>query len=104
LLGSPKDGNGNLIGNPDLHSMIFGAGNAGDANTLYLTAALAGGTNGDSRGHGNRIDCGVLQFPSGICLSRRAARGTRLAQTPKASQSLKRATDKRRRTASSESL
>jgi len=32
LLGSLKGGNGNLIGNPDLRSMIFGAGKAGDAN------------------------------------------------------------------------
>lgn len=41
-----KDGNGNPIVNPQLHSLLSGEGNAGDANILYLTAALAGGTNG----------------------------------------------------------
>jgi uncharacterized protein (TIGR03118 family) len=46
FLGSLKDGNGSFIVNPKLHNLIFGDGNAGDANTLYLTAALASGTNG----------------------------------------------------------
>lgn len=46
LVGSLKDGNGNTIVNPELHSMIFGDGTTGNADTLYLTAALAGGTNG----------------------------------------------------------
>jgi hypothetical protein len=46
FLGPLKDGNGNPIVNPDLHSMVFGDGNAGDANTLFLTSALAEGTNG----------------------------------------------------------
>ena len=46
FLGSLKDGNGNPIVNLELHNMIFGDGNPGDANTLYLTAGLAGGTNG----------------------------------------------------------
>jgi uncharacterized protein (TIGR03118 family) len=45
-LGSLKDGNGNPVANPQLHSMVFGDGIVGDVNTLYLTAALAGGTNG----------------------------------------------------------
>ncbi|HEY2467040.1 MAG TPA: TIGR03118 family protein [Terracidiphilus sp.] len=45
FLGSLKDGNGNPITNPQLHSLIFGNGNGGDADTLYLTAAL-GDTNG----------------------------------------------------------
>lgn len=46
FLGTLKDGNGTPITNPKLHSLLFGDGNAGDANTLYLTAALSGGTNG----------------------------------------------------------
>src|SRR6185503_13419187 len=46
LVGSLKDGNGNPIANPQLHSMVFGDGNAGSAYTLYFTAAPAGGTSG----------------------------------------------------------
>ena len=46
LVGSLKDGNGNPIANPQLHSMVFGDGNAGSADTLYFTAAPAGGTSG----------------------------------------------------------
>ena len=46
FLGSLKDGNGNPISNLDLHSMIFGDGTVGGADTLYLTAGLADGTNG----------------------------------------------------------
>jgi uncharacterized protein (TIGR03118 family) len=46
FLGSLKDGNGNAIVNPQLHSMVFGDGTSGAADTLYLTAALAGGNNG----------------------------------------------------------
>jgi uncharacterized protein (TIGR03118 family) len=46
FLGSLKDGNGSPITNLDLHSMIFGDGTVGSANTLYLTAGLAGGTSG----------------------------------------------------------
>ncbi|HSC55771.1 MAG TPA: TIGR03118 family protein [Nitrospira sp.] len=46
FLGTLKDGNGNPIVNLQLHSLFFGDGNAGNADTLYLTAALEGGTNG----------------------------------------------------------
>jgi hypothetical protein len=46
FLGSLKDGNGNPIVNLELHNMVFGDGNPGDANTLYLTAALAGENSG----------------------------------------------------------
>lgn len=46
FLGSLKDGNGNPIANADLHSMVFGDGAVGSANTLYVTAGMAGGTNG----------------------------------------------------------
>jgi uncharacterized protein (TIGR03118 family) len=46
LLGVLKDGNGNPIVNLQLHSMVFGDGSTGNANRLYLTAALTGGVNG----------------------------------------------------------
>ncbi len=46
FLGFLKDGNGNPIVNSQLHSMIFGDGNPGDADTLYLTAGLGDGTGG----------------------------------------------------------
>jgi hypothetical protein len=46
FLGTLKDGNGNPIINIDLHSMTFGNGTVGDADTLFLTAALDGGANG----------------------------------------------------------
>ena len=46
LIGFLKDGNGNPIINPQLHSMVFGDGNSGNSDTLYLTAALTGETNG----------------------------------------------------------
>src|SRR5262249_19733224 len=46
FLGTLKDGNGNPIANLNLHSMVFGDGNAGDASTLYVTAGLGGGTAG----------------------------------------------------------
>jgi len=45
-LGALKDGNGNPIANQQLHSMIFGDGTVGKADTLYLTAAPAGETSG----------------------------------------------------------
>jgi uncharacterized protein (TIGR03118 family) len=45
-LGTLKDGNGNPIADVDLHSLIFGDGSIDNANTLYLTAGLTGGTNG----------------------------------------------------------
>jgi hypothetical protein len=41
-VGKLKDGNGNLIMNPDLHGMAFGDGVAGDSNTLYIAAGLGG--------------------------------------------------------------
>lgn len=46
FLGSLKDGNGNAIVNGNLHSMVFGDGSSGSADTLYLTAAPGGGNNG----------------------------------------------------------
>ncbi len=46
LIGFLKDGNGNPIINPQLHSMVFGDGISGNIDTLYLTAALTGETNG----------------------------------------------------------
>ena len=46
FLGALKDGNGNPIANPLLHNMVFGDGGAGSADTLYLTAAPAGGSAG----------------------------------------------------------
>jgi len=46
FVGTLKDGNGNPIVNPQLHSMIFGDGRGGDVDTLYLTAALGTGTDG----------------------------------------------------------
>jgi len=46
FLGSLKDGNGAPIANQQLHSMVFGDGSAGSADTLYLTAAPAGGSAG----------------------------------------------------------
>jgi uncharacterized protein (TIGR03118 family) len=46
FVGTVKDGNGNSITNADLHNLIFGDGSVGNANTLYLTAGLAGGVNG----------------------------------------------------------
>ncbi len=46
FLGSLKDGNGNLIVNPNLHNMTFGDGTVGDINSLYLTSALTSGTDG----------------------------------------------------------
>jgi len=46
FLGSLKDGNGTPIANQQLHSIVFGDGSAGAADTLYLTAAPAGGTSG----------------------------------------------------------
>jgi hypothetical protein len=46
FLGALKDGNGNPIANPQLHSMFFGNGTAGNADTLYLTAAPAGDASG----------------------------------------------------------
>ena len=42
FVGTVKDGNGNAIVNQQLHSMVFGDGSAGNADTLYLTAAPAG--------------------------------------------------------------
>ena len=45
-LGALKDGNGTPIANQQLHSMFFGDGTAGNADTLYLTAAPAGTTSG----------------------------------------------------------
>ncbi|HXS76262.1 MAG TPA: TIGR03118 family protein [Terracidiphilus sp.] len=45
-LGALKDGNGNPIVNQQLHSMFFGDGTAGNADTLYLTAAPGGETSG----------------------------------------------------------
>jgi uncharacterized protein (TIGR03118 family) len=46
LLGTLKDGNGNAIVNPELHSLAFGDGTNAGANFLYLTAALEAGTDG----------------------------------------------------------
>jgi uncharacterized protein (TIGR03118 family) len=46
LVGSLKDGNGILIANQQLHGLVFGGGDAASADTLYLTAAPAGGTSG----------------------------------------------------------
>lgn len=46
FLGSLKDGNGTPIANQQLHSLVFGDGKAGNADTLYLTAAPAGGSAG----------------------------------------------------------
>jgi hypothetical protein len=46
FIGFLKDGNGNPIINPQLHSMVFGDGTSGNIDTLYLTAALTGETNG----------------------------------------------------------
>src|SRR4029079_12475063 len=46
FLGTLKDGNGNPIVNPQLHSLFFADGTVGSADTLYLTAAPAGGTSG----------------------------------------------------------
>jgi uncharacterized protein (TIGR03118 family) len=46
FLGSLKDGNGNPISDPELHSMVFGDTNAGAADTLFLTAGLRGGNDG----------------------------------------------------------
>jgi len=46
LVGSLKDGNGSLIANQQLHGLVFGGGDAGSADTLFLTAAPAGGTSG----------------------------------------------------------
>jgi uncharacterized protein (TIGR03118 family) len=46
FLGSLKDGNGTPIANQQLHSLVLGDGNAGSADTLYLTAAPAGATSG----------------------------------------------------------
>ncbi|MBS1804985.1 MAG: TIGR03118 family protein [Acidobacteria bacterium] len=46
FVGTLKDGNGNPITNPQLHSMFFGNGTVGSADTLYLTANPAGGTSG----------------------------------------------------------
>jgi len=45
-LGTLKDGNGNPILNPQLHSLSFGDGTVGNADTLYLTAGSAGGNLG----------------------------------------------------------
>jgi uncharacterized protein (TIGR03118 family) len=44
--GQLKDGNGNVIANSDLHGMAFGDGVAGDQNTLYIAAGLAGADTG----------------------------------------------------------
>lgn len=46
FLGSLKDGNGNAIANLRVHSLFFGDGTTGNADTLYLTAAPAGATSG----------------------------------------------------------
>ena len=46
FMGTLKDGNGNQIVNQQLHSMAFGDGNPGDANTVYVTAGLGGGADG----------------------------------------------------------
>ena len=46
FFGSLKDGNGNPIANQQLHSLVFGDGSAGSSDTLYLTAAPAGGSAG----------------------------------------------------------
>jgi len=46
FLGSLKDGNGNVLVNPELHTMVFGDGNTANSGTLFLTAGLQGGTNG----------------------------------------------------------
>jgi len=46
FLGTLKDGNGKQIANEQLHSLVFGDGSAGSADTLYLTAAPAGGSAG----------------------------------------------------------
>ena len=46
FLGALKDGNGNVIVNLALHGLVFGEGNTGDPDTLYLTAGQAGGLNG----------------------------------------------------------
>jgi uncharacterized protein (TIGR03118 family) len=46
FMGTLKDGNGNPIANLNLHSMVFGDGNPGHVDTLYLTAGLGGGADG----------------------------------------------------------
>jgi uncharacterized protein (TIGR03118 family) len=74
LLGSLKDGNGNPITIMDLHSMIFGDGSVGSANTLYLTAGLAGGTNGlfasiTVNASGARPDFSVSAAPSSVTIA-----------------------------------
>lgn len=46
FLGALKDGNGNPISNPQLHSLLVGNGTVGSADTLYLTAGGSGGNAG----------------------------------------------------------
>lgn len=46
FLGALKDGNGNPILNPQLHSLVFGDGTVGSADTLYLTAGSTSGNTG----------------------------------------------------------
>jgi uncharacterized protein (TIGR03118 family) len=43
FVGAIEDAAGNLIIDLGLHGMVFGAGNTGDPDTLYITASLAGG-------------------------------------------------------------
>ncbi len=43
FVGSIEDAAGNLIIDLGLHGMVFGAGNTGDPDTLYIVASLAGG-------------------------------------------------------------
>jgi uncharacterized protein (TIGR03118 family) len=46
FLGALKDGNGTPLVNEKLHSLVFGDGNPGTADTLYVTSAPAGGSAG----------------------------------------------------------
>jgi len=46
FLGQVKDSAGNVITNPGLWDMVFGAGGTGDPNTLYFTAGGANQTTG----------------------------------------------------------
>jgi uncharacterized protein (TIGR03118 family) len=44
LAGQLTNAAGNAIVNPDLHGIVFGVQGAGDPNTLYFTAGVAGGS------------------------------------------------------------
>lgn len=44
--GQLQDGNGNVIANSGLWTLVFGSGGTGNPNTLYFTAGLAGESHG----------------------------------------------------------